>query len=75
MTSLTEYHADHDSIFVYSATAGASFDIKTGAFTSAPNPYMQEFKWGAKEPSVEMRVESTTGYQAMPVDIKAAFEN
>ncbi len=75
VTSLTEYHADHDSIFVYSATAGASFDIKTGAFTSAPNPYMQEFKWGAKEPSVEMRVESTTGYQAMPVDIKAAFEN
>ena len=39
VTSLTEYHADKDSIFVYSATAGASFDINTGAFTSAPNPY------------------------------------
>ena len=74
VTSLTEYHADKDSIFVYSATAGASFDLATGAFTSAPNPYMMEFKWGEKEPAVEMRVESTTGYQAMPVDISIAFE-
>ncbi len=74
VTSLTEYHADKDSIFVYSATAGASFDVTTGAFTSAPNPFMMEFKWGAAEPAVEMRVQSTTGYQAMPVDIKAAFE-
>ena len=74
VTSLTEYHADKNSIFVYSATAGAPFDIKTGAFTSAPNPYMMEFNWGEKEPAVEMRVESTTGYQAMPIDLKAAFE-
>ena len=74
MTSLTEYHGDKDSIFVYSATAGASFDVTTGAFTSAPNPFMMEFKWGAREPFVEMRVQSTTGYQAMPVDISAAFE-
>ena len=74
VTSLTEYHADKNSIFVYSATAGASFDLKTGAFTSAPNPYMMEFNWGEKEPAVEMRVESTTGYQAMPIDLKTAFE-
>ena len=74
VTSLTEYHPDKDSIFVYSATTGAAFDVKTGAFTSAPNPFMMEFKWGAKEPSVEMRVESTTGYQAMPVDLGKAFE-
>ena len=74
VTSLTEYHADKDSIFVYSATAGASFDLATGAFTSAPNPYMMEFNWGETEPAVEMRVESTTGYQAMPVDISIAFE-
>ena len=74
VTSLTEYHADKNSIFVYFATAGASFDLKTGAFTSAPNPYMMEFNWGEKEPAVEMRVESTTGYQAMPIDLKTAFE-
>ena len=74
VTSICEYHDDKNSIFIYSATAGASFDVATGAFTSAPNPYMMEFKWGAKEPSVEMRVQSTTGYQAMPVDLKTAFE-
>ena len=74
VTSIAEYHADKNSIFVYSATAGASFDVTTGAFTSAPNPYMMEFRWGEKEPAVEMRVESTTGYQAMPVDISIAFE-
>lgn len=74
VTSLTEYHKDKNSIFVYSATAGASFDLSSGAFTSAPNPYMMEFKWGEKSPAVEMRVESTTGYQAMPVDIHSAFE-
>ena len=74
VTSITEYQQDKDSIFVYSATAGATFDINTGAFTSAPNPYMMEFRWGEHEPAVEMRVESTTGYQAMPVDISLAFE-
>lgn len=74
VTSLTEYHQDKNSVFVYSATAGATFDLTTGAFTSAPNPYLQEFNWGDKKPAVEMRVESTTGYQAMPVNIRSAFE-
>ena len=36
--------------------------------------YMMAFNWGEKEPAVEMRVESTTGYQAMPIDLKTAFE-
>lgn len=35
---------------------------------------MQEFRWGETTPAVEMRVESTTGYQAMPVNIERAFE-
>ena len=46
VTSITEYQPDKDSMFVYSATAGAAFDLATGAFTSAPNPYLMEFKWG-----------------------------
>lgn len=75
VTSLTEFQSDKNSIFVYSATAGASFDLNTGAFTSAPNPYLQEFRWGESTPAVEMRVDSTTGYQAMPVDIKKAFSH
>ncbi len=73
VTSLTEYHADKDSVFTYSATAGANFNFKTGAFESAPNPYINEFKWGAKEPSLEIQLHNTSGYQAMPVDLNKAF--
>ena len=73
VTSITEYHPDKNSVFVYSATAGATFDFKTGAFKSAPNPFIDEFKWGAKEPSVEIQFEKASGYQAMPVDLKKAF--
>ena len=73
VTSLTEYMPDKNSVFVYSATAGANFNFKTGAFESAPNPYIDECKWGAKEPSVEIQLKNTSGYQAMPVDLKKAF--
>ncbi len=73
VTSLTEYFDDKNSVFVYSATAGATYNFKTGAFESAPNPYINEFKWGDKEPSVEIQFDSTSGYQAMPVDLKKAF--
>ncbi len=73
VTSLTEYMPDKNSVFVYSATAGANFNFKTGAFESAPNPYIDEFKWGAKEPSVEIQLKNTSGYQAMPVDLKKAL--
>ena len=31
VTSLTEYYQDKNSVFVYSATAGAQFNFKTGA--------------------------------------------
>ena len=73
VTSLTEYMPDKDSVFIYSATAGAAFNFKTGAFESAPNPFINEFKWGAKEPSLEIQLENTSGYQAMVVDVEKAF--
>ena len=73
VTSLTQYMKDKNSIFVYSATAGANFDFKTGAFTSAPNPFLMEFKYGAKEPSVEMQIKDATGYQAWPFDLDKAL--
>ena len=73
VTSLTEYFPDKDSVFVYSATAGAQFNFKTGAFESAPNPYINEFDWGKTTPSVEIQLESTSGYQAMPIDLTKAF--
>ena len=73
VTSLTEYQADKNSIFVYSATAGANFDLASGAFTSSPNPYIEEFKWGAKEPSVEIQLKNCSGYQAWPFSIDKAM--
>lgn len=74
VTSLCEYQADKNSIMIYSATAGASFDLGTGAFTSSPNPVLMEFDWGVKKPAVEMHLRNTEGYQAFPIDIKKAFE-
>ncbi|MDI5303791.1 hypothetical protein MJN76_30390, partial [Salmonella enterica subsp. enterica serovar Anatum] len=44
----------------------ALFDLSVGAFTSLPNPYLEEFKWGEKEPAVEMQIHGARGYQAMP---------
>ncbi|MBT1075435.1 aryl-sulfate sulfotransferase [Geobacter grbiciae] len=73
VTSLTEYQPDKDSVFVYSATAGADFDINTGAFKTDPNPYIMEFNYGSTEPAVEIQLKDTTGYQAMPFSVEKAF--
>lgn len=73
VTSITEYQKDKDSCFAYSATAGADFDFATGGFKSDPNPLIMEFKYGAKQPSVEIQLKDTTGYQAMPFSIEKAF--
>ncbi|ELP9120484.1 aryl-sulfate sulfotransferase [Campylobacter lari] len=75
ITSLTEYHKDKNSIMVYSATAGMSFDLSKGAAVGEPRPEIDEFKWGAKEPSVQIRFSgASTGYQAMPIDLEKAFK-
>ncbi len=73
VTSLTQYQPDKDSVMVYSATAGAAFDAKTQKVKGAPNPYINEFKWGAKEPSVEIQCKQVQGYQAMPISVTKAF--
>ncbi len=73
VTSLTEYQADKNSVFVYSATAGANYNLKKGGYDSQPNPFLNEFKWGEKEPAVEIQFKDSEGYQAMPIDLKKAF--
>ena len=73
VTSLTEYQSDKNSIFVYSATAGADFDLGTGAMKGLPNPYMEEFRWGETEPAVEIQLHNTSGYQAFPISLEKAF--
>ena len=42
---------------------------------SRPLGYLNEFHWGAKEPSVEIQLHNTSGYQAMAIDLKKAFNN
>lgn len=70
ITSVTEYQADKNSVFVYSATA--SLNMKQ--FNSvSPNPVINEFKWGATEPSVEIVLKSTMGYRALPISLDKAF--
>ncbi|WP_094750334.1 aryl-sulfate sulfotransferase [Campylobacter ornithocola] len=74
VTSLAEYHKDKNSIVVYSATAGMTFDLNKGVALGEPRPEIDEFKWGASEPSVKIRFYgSGIGYQAMPIDLEKVF--
>ena len=69
VTSLTEYYDDKDSVFVYSATVALA--RKPNA--DGPHPILNEFKWGEKEPAVEIQFYNTTGYQAMPFSLEKAL--
>ena len=73
VTSLTEYQPDKDSVFVYSAVAGMQFDIATGKPIGVPSPEIVEFKWMAKEPSVQIQMTPCLGYQAFPFSVEKAF--
>ena len=73
VTSLCEYNADKDSVLVYSATAGVDYSIKAGGASKIASPWLDEFEWGAKEPSVEIRIIESEGYQAFAFDVKKAF--
>lgn len=73
VTSLTEYQPDKDSVFVYSATAGAAINAEAKR-VGLPSPYLDEFKWGAHEPSVEIQVIDCQGYQAMPFVLEKAMD-
>ncbi|EAI7262886.1 aryl-sulfate sulfotransferase [Campylobacter lari] len=75
ITSLAEYYKDKNSIMVYSASAGMAFDLSKGVAIGEPKPEIDEFKWGAKEPSVQIRFSgASAGYQAMPIDLEKAFK-
>ena len=61
VTSLTKYFADKDSIMVYSATAGMGrrpSELKPGEKAGQASPFIEEFKWGEKDPSVEIQPEN-----------------
>ncbi len=79
VTSSTVYMDDKNSIMVYSATAGMGAEPKMDPSGSgrvkAPSahPYLMEFDWGKTTPAVEIRLNDTMGYQALPVSVDKAF--
>ena len=66
ITSSVEYKKDKDSVVVYWASIGVGTP-EGGA------PVLTEFRWGEKEPVVEMKFKGTFGYRALPVDPNLAF--
>lgn len=71
VTSLTQYEPDKDSIMVYSATP--EMELQNGRAVGNPSPYLMEFNWGEKNPAVEIRINGSMGYQAMPFRVQQAF--
>lgn len=68
-----------DSVLVYSATAGMTFDISSGMPFGTPKPVLSEFLWDCsaqsprKESATEIILHDAMGYQAMPFDLNKAF--
>ncbi|EOJ2218525.1 arylsulfatase [Campylobacter jejuni] len=51
-----------------------AFNLSKGVSLEEPKPKIDEFNWGAKEPSVQIQFSgSGTGYQAMPFSVDQAF--
>ena len=69
VTGLCEYAADKDSVVGYFSTAG----MRVSHGKAMPSPFITEFKWGAKEPSVVIHLKDTFGYQVWPFSVKEAF--
>ena len=70
VTGLCEYAGDKDSVVGYFSTAG----MRVSKGKAMPSPYLTEFDWGAKEPSVVMHLKDTFGYQAWPFSIQEAMK-
>ncbi len=79
ITSLTEFIPETNSVVVYSATAGMSYDLSAGKAAGQAKPTINEFKWNPnsaapdKEPSVEIQMVDAQGYQATPFNVVKAF--
>ena len=80
VTSLAKYQADKDSVMVYSGSAGlfgkpsAMKPEELAKMTKGVHPYLMEFRWGEKEPAVEIKLNDDMGYQAFPFNLQEAFE-
>lgn len=76
ITSVTEYQPKTDTMMVYSATAGMGDLVAFRAGTAQLTPYLHEFKYGTKEPELEIKMVggNIIGYRALVIDYKDSFK-
>lgn len=73
VTGLCEYQKDKDSVVVYYSTAGFAGEWGSKSVAAAMHPYITEFKYGEKDPSVVIKLNGTFGYQAFPISLEKAM--
>ena len=69
VTGSARYMPDKNSFVVYYSTPGLYSSNPKDRMT----PYLAEYKFGEKEPSVLMKFKDTMGYQAWPFFVEHAF--
>ncbi|CAD7289048.1 aryl-sulfate sulfotransferase [Campylobacter suis] len=73
ITSVVEYQPDHDSMFIYSATAGLGKQLTKAGLEE---PILNEIAYGTKDVKVEIKftdMGGTIGYRALPIRLDQAF--
>ncbi|EAK5214495.1 hypothetical protein CN047_06490 [Campylobacter jejuni] len=69
-----EYGKNRGNEWFSPLTSLTQYEPGKGVSLGEPKPEIDEFNWGAKEPSVQIQFSgSGTGYQAMPFSVDQAF--
>ncbi len=74
ITGLARYMQDKDSFMVYYSTAGLNMEDRKAGKATSITPFITEYRWGDKEPTVKIRLNDTMGYQAFPFDLNKLFQ-
>lgn len=76
ITSVVEYQPKTDSMMVHSAVAGMGDVQAVMQGKVALTPYLHEFKYGTKEPLLEIKIldGNLVGYRALNIDLQKAFK-
>ena len=74
ITGLARYMQDKDSFMVYYSTAGLNMEDRKAGKATSITPFITEYRWGDKEPTVKIRLNDTMGYQAFPFDLSKLFQ-
>lgn len=76
ITSVVEYQPKTDSMMVHSAVAGMGDVQAVMQGKVALTPFLHEFKYGTKEPLLEIKIldGNLVGYRALNIDLQKAFK-